>query len=202
MVVFDKLTSIIDNGGSIQFAYCNFLKAFDKVPHKQLLCKIKSYGIGRWILKWMKAFLSDRMQQVILNEKPSQRRKWPVASHRLVYWDHCCSVHQCFTWKSAAWHFSFHGFFRIIQEADDPTILQDDISRMLHWTDYWLLDFHQSKCVSLSINNKNWDHRVYNMRYVTQQQMQNDRDIGVIVEIKQGLKIICMQRSIKPINGI
>ena len=36
---------ILDEGGTIDVIYCDFMKAFDKVPHKRLLYKIEKYGI-------------------------------------------------------------------------------------------------------------------------------------------------------------
>jgi hypothetical protein len=45
----------------------DFTKAFDKVPHCRLLYKLKFYGIQKDILNWIKAFLSDRTQTVVLN---------------------------------------------------------------------------------------------------------------------------------------
>ena len=44
-----------------------FTKAFDKVPHCRLLNKLKCYGIQKDILNWIKAFLSDRTQTVVIN---------------------------------------------------------------------------------------------------------------------------------------
>ena len=35
--VMNELTEILDNGGSIDSVYMNFMKAFDKVPHKRLI---------------------------------------------------------------------------------------------------------------------------------------------------------------------
>ena len=37
------------------------------MPHQQLLQKISSFGIHRKILKWIKDFLLNREQQVVLN---------------------------------------------------------------------------------------------------------------------------------------
>ena len=37
------------------------------MPHQQLLQKISSFGIHGKILKWIKDFLSNREQQVVLN---------------------------------------------------------------------------------------------------------------------------------------
>ena len=35
----------IDNGEEVDVKYLDFAKAFDKVPHKRLLRKLKGYGI-------------------------------------------------------------------------------------------------------------------------------------------------------------
>ena len=60
LVVLDKWTKIIDDGGTIDCIYCDFKKAFDKVPHRRLLKKVESYGIKGEILGWIAAFLSNR----------------------------------------------------------------------------------------------------------------------------------------------
>jgi hypothetical protein len=38
----------------------DFAKAFDKVPHKRLLYKMKYFGISEQIINWVKSFLSNR----------------------------------------------------------------------------------------------------------------------------------------------
>ena len=45
----------------------NFAKAFDKVPHRRFLYKLKYYGIQENTLLWIQAFLSDRTQTVVVN---------------------------------------------------------------------------------------------------------------------------------------
>ena len=35
--VMNEWTEILDNGGSIDSVYMDFMKAFDKVPHKRLI---------------------------------------------------------------------------------------------------------------------------------------------------------------------
>jgi hypothetical protein len=47
-------------------------KAFDKVPHKRLLEKIKSYGIVGPTLNWIEDFLKNRSQKVMVNGAGSE----------------------------------------------------------------------------------------------------------------------------------
>ena len=47
--------------------YLDFSKAFDKVDHALLIRKLQLYGIGGKLLVWIKAFLSNRKQKVVVN---------------------------------------------------------------------------------------------------------------------------------------
>ena len=49
----------------------NFAKAFDKVPHQRLLCKLKFNGIKNETLNRISAFLSNRTQTVVLDGESS-----------------------------------------------------------------------------------------------------------------------------------
>ena len=47
-------------------------KAFDKVPHKRLLWKIKNIrGVGGKLLKWMKDYLSGREMRTVVKKSSS-----------------------------------------------------------------------------------------------------------------------------------
>ena len=43
--ILDSWTEILDRGGCVDVVYCDFMKAFDKVPHRRLLQVLKYYGI-------------------------------------------------------------------------------------------------------------------------------------------------------------
>ena len=65
--VLDSWTETLENGGCIDVVYCDFMKAFDKVPHRRLIWKLQSYGIKGKILDWVAAVLSHRSQRVRVN---------------------------------------------------------------------------------------------------------------------------------------
>ena len=52
--------------GQVDVILLNFSKAFDKVPHEHLLHKLSYYGIRNDTLRWIRSFLSDRKQGVVL----------------------------------------------------------------------------------------------------------------------------------------
>src|SRR3989442_494648 len=49
----------------------DFAKAFDKVSHNKLIYKLHSYGFQGDVLNWIKSFLSDRTQQVVVENSAS-----------------------------------------------------------------------------------------------------------------------------------
>ena len=71
--VLDKWTEALDTGQYIDCVYMDFRKAFDTVPHKRLLQKMKAYQIDNQILEWTEHFLSNREQQV---EVGTDRSLW------------------------------------------------------------------------------------------------------------------------------
>ena len=49
----------------------DFAKAFDKVPNARLVYKLEYYGVRGNTLKWIRSFLSDGQQEVVLDEATS-----------------------------------------------------------------------------------------------------------------------------------
>ena len=65
----EEVTEAIDRGEEVDVIYSDFAKAFDKAPHKRLLSKLKGYGIKGNFYDWIKDFLSNRKQRVVINGK-------------------------------------------------------------------------------------------------------------------------------------
>jgi len=50
----------------------DFSKAFDTVPHQKLMKKLQFYGIKGNILNWIKTWLTQRSQRVLINGDHSE----------------------------------------------------------------------------------------------------------------------------------
>ena len=73
--VMDIVTSSLDCGQPVDVIYLDLQKAFDSVLHNRLLRKLESYGISGKFLNWIKGFLMDRDQCLVLNGCKSRWKK-------------------------------------------------------------------------------------------------------------------------------
>ena len=68
---FEEVLKKVDNGVAVDIIYFDFAKAFDKVSHSKLVFKLRKYGISGNILNWVKGWLGDRYQRVVINGSTS-----------------------------------------------------------------------------------------------------------------------------------
>lgn len=67
--VTEDWTKMLDNSIPVDCVYLDYQKAFDSVPHRRLLVKMKTYDIVGKIYTWIEIFffLSNRKQRVKVN---------------------------------------------------------------------------------------------------------------------------------------
>ena len=67
----EKLSKLIDDGMSVDILYCDFSKAFDKVPHHRLSEILEMHGFVGKLKDWIARWLSGRKQRVCLQDAKS-----------------------------------------------------------------------------------------------------------------------------------
>ena len=73
MMLMEDLSRNAIKGQQTDLILLDLSKAFDKVSHERLLLKLHHCGVRGQVLHWIKAFLSNRSQTVVLeSEKSSQ----------------------------------------------------------------------------------------------------------------------------------
>ena len=161
IITIQEIAKTIDDRKQTDVILLDFSKAFDKVPHKRLLKKLHHYGIRGSVLTWIKNFLSDRKQSVVLegskshsaavesgvpqgsvlgptlflayiNDLPSYIKNGSTAR---LFADDCVLYHT-------------------IESQEDSAKLQGDLDALQRWEDDWLMEFHPQKCQTLHITNK------------------------------------------------
>ena len=156
----DQRTEATDNGFYVDVIYCDFMKAFDKVPHKRLLKVLKYYCIPSKIVDWIESFLTNRKQRVIVNGTPSSWHDvingMPQGSVLgpalfVIY----INTHIEVVRYSDLFLFADDNkHFKIVQPEQDSSPLQYDIDSVYNWTLNSLLLFHPKKCFTTHIDSK------------------------------------------------
>ena len=129
----------------------DFSKAFDKVSHEKLALKLHDYGIRDPALKWVKGFLDNRHQSVIVNGSSSE--PIPVSSRVpqgsvlgpflfLIYINdlpmNVKSKVRLFADDTA--------IYLTISTSSQSEILQKDLDNLECWSHKWDMEFNPSKC--------------------------------------------------------
>ena len=71
LLCLERWTEMVDIGKSVDVAYFDYAKAFDKVSHRLLLIKLQAYGIEGKLLAWIAAWLNGRKQRVVVGNAKS-----------------------------------------------------------------------------------------------------------------------------------
>ena len=71
LMFLEEITKWVDDGSPVDVVYLDFQKAFDKVPHQRLLLKLKTYGIGNYVINWIEKWLTHGRQRVIVDDEIS-----------------------------------------------------------------------------------------------------------------------------------
>ncbi|CAM4697526.1 unnamed protein product [Caretta caretta] len=75
LIFFEKVTDFLDKGNAVDLIYLDFSKAFDTVPNGELLVKLDKMGINRKIERWIRNWLTGRLQRVLLKGELSGWRE-------------------------------------------------------------------------------------------------------------------------------
>ena len=147
----DSILTIIETNQNADVIYLDLSKAFDKVNHSILIHKIKQLGITGKVCTWIQRFLSDRMQQVIIdgsNSSPAKVRSGvpqgtvlgPVLF--IIYMNdlHNIVKHsllKCFADDSK--------LIKSIENLQDREKLIEDLKAVLQWTKDNSMEFNADK---------------------------------------------------------
>ena len=137
---YDLILNILDEDANADVVYLDFSKAFDKVDHAIALQKIKNLGITGKIFQWLKSFLTERKQTVLVNGVKSEPQNVlsgvPQGSvlgpliFLILIDDIDKNVQNCSV-KSFA---DDTRATKQIKTTEDVASLQDDLERIYTWT--------------------------------------------------------------------
>ena len=194
--LYDWTEALNRGSGQIDCIVLDFSKAFDVVPHERLLAKINSYGITGATSNWIRSFLSNRTQNVVINGKFSKASSVTSGVPQgtvlgpllfLLYINdigtEIDSNIRLFADDSA--------LYREIKSFNDVLSLQEDLFKLQEWASKWQMKFNIKKCKTLRISKriKNKINHIYVMKSATSdpiplEEITSDRYLGVILDNK------------------
>ena len=71
--LYNTCCQALDTDKEVRAVFCDVSKAFDRVWHKGLLCKLRAAGISGSLLSWLSSYLFERRQRLIL---PGTQSDW------------------------------------------------------------------------------------------------------------------------------
>ena len=151
VMFFEEITKWVDEGSPVDVIYLDFQKAFDKVPHQRLIRKLKSHGMGNGIINSVEQWLTDRRQRVVVDGEVSSWKSVlsgvPQVSvlGPILFLIYINDLEEGVTGNIL----KFAGDtkrFRKVKEIGDKQKLQDDIDKLVKWSEKWQILFNFGKC--------------------------------------------------------
>ena len=184
-------TTSLDNGSDIDIIFYDFKKAFDTLSHNKLIHQLNSYGIGGKILSWIKDLLTNRTQEVVINNEHSDtisvRSGVPQGSAIgptlfLIFINDLPE-----TADSAVKLFADDTkTYTDINTLEDCTKLQRTTNNFYDWSQTWSMDFNIKKCKRLHIGkhqyNEDYTMENNNGERCQIQNVTEEEDLGVIID--------------------
>ena len=155
----NDFATALNNSEQVDAIFLDLSKAFDTVPHKRLCNKLSFYGIRGALLRWIENLLTNRTQQVIINDKSSD--PLPVLSgvpQGSVLGPLLCICYINDIPNNISSTIRLYAddalLYRSIHNEKDVNDLQNDLDLLTSWAAEWKMTFNPKKTEFLRITNK------------------------------------------------
>jgi len=187
LMFLDAVTDYLDNNNCVDVIFLDFAKAFDKVRHHRLLDKLLSHGIGAKVWSWLKEWLSGRKQRVCIS---GYKSAWRMVTSGVPKWSVLGPVLFLIVINDldAALVNSILKFaddiklFGKVNNDSDRESIQQDLHRLLDWSDKWQMPFNTYKCrpMVMHIGTRN-NNFTYYMGNQSLDVVTDENDLGVSI---------------------
>jgi len=156
LCIMDEWTTLLDSGGQVDVIYTDFAQAFDMVPHRRLLSKLKSYNMNQRLLMWIQDFLCNRKQSIGDNGE-FWGTKWNSSGKHFG----TIIIFNIYNWSSELCALQDVGskiylyaddakIYKVINQITDQLDLQTVMNTVKTWSDERLLRLNIDKCKAVS----------------------------------------------------
>ena len=192
IITMQDVLNTFDKKNQIDMVILDFSKAFDTVPHRKLLHKLDNYGIRGNIHAWIKSFLTNRQQRVLVEGEYSTSCSVDSGVPQgtvlgpLLFLLHINDLPLTVTSKVRLFADDCL-LYRSIKTLQDQIELQKDLASLEKWAQDWGMRFNATKCYLMSIHRaKNPLTYHYNLDNHVLEQVSDNPYLGV--QISDNLK--------------
>lgn len=185
----DFIYKNLESGKEVDCIYTDMTKAFDLVNIKQLVKKLAQLGVANPLLSWLESYLSNRVQQVIVNGFKSREFRVnsgvPQGSHAgpLLFSIYINDVIKSFKHSSFLLFADDLKLYRCVESAGDCELLQNDLNMLNNWCTKNGLCLNSSKCNVLRFSRrKDSDLFQYYLHGEPLVNVSEFKDLGVTME--------------------
>ena len=205
----EVLTKLVDEGHSVDVVYLDFAKAFDKVPHRRLLQKMKAHGIVGKVAEWVERWLTGRKQRVVLNGRMSEWTEVDSGVPQGSVLGPTCFVIFINDIDMAV--NTITGIIskfaddtkvgRVVKEDKDREALQKDLDNLMDWSEEWQMLFNSGKCkvIHFGKNNPGFSYTMggYAPAGSVLESVVEEKDVGVMVHNSLKPSVQCAKAAKK-----
>lgn len=182
----DFVTRMVDAGKSVDTVYLDLSKAFDRVPHQVLVQKLLAVGVGGHINSWIRSWLTDREQRVVLNGFQSG---WsPVHSGvpqgsvlgPLLFIIFANDMNTSVQSNMLSFADDTK-IFRCVSNNAERILLQSDLDKLVLWAKCNGMDFNPEKCKVVRFGRDTNDN-TYQINGKCLDVVPSHWDLGVLVD--------------------
>ena len=194
-VVVEEITKWVDEGSPVDVIYLDFQKAFDKVPHQRLILKLISHGMGNSIINWIEQWLTDRRQRVVVDGLVSSWKSVlsgvPQGSvlGPILFLVYINDLEEGVIGKILKFADDTKLFTKT-KEIGDKKNVQDDVDKLVKWSEKWQMLFNFGKCKCLHIGQGNTS-MTYEMGGTILSTNVKEKDLGVTMNANMKVSEQC-----------
>ena len=189
LITMDDFYTSFDRSVQTDVGVLDFSRAFDTVPHQRLIGKLAHYGIQGSTLNWIKAFLSDRSMQVVVDGDSSRPASVTSGVPQgtvlgpLLFNIFINDMPNVVSEGTSIRLFADDCLvYREICTPEDQQILQNDLHSLQKWTETWGMRFNPGKCNIMHIARTEPKTRFYELCGVLLQTVASAKYLGIIIQ--------------------
>jgi len=162
--LYHVFSQALDVKKDVRIVFCDISKAFDRVWHEGLLFKLQKIGIGGNLLSFLKHYLTNRYQKVVVEGQSSEpgliKAGVPQGSvlGPLLFLIYINDLPDNLVTNIKLFADDTSLYIEVEDPEQSAEIMNSDLQTIKSWADQWLVNFSASKTKLMTCSFRNTNH--------------------------------------------